>query len=394
MGVISNVNRVAAVIPLLIGCALIFPQKYEYSIRLVPRADQGGTHRIGGDGVLSYEAEGLRIDVEHMTDRELNSRFPAESSQGRYSSNPYTYGNYTDPGVGYVRNRFTVFRVTVKNTNHAKVELPPLRTLVTTNRKGEVLEPYGVLAGSARSNFESYYRTRRGPSGNEYYRFNTRMGIVRTKNYLNDEKIFKGEDYGGFIVFAPLDDEVERITFHVRDFVLKFNAFDKPLETVDLAFQFDRQTTIKTWEREEWLAAAEQVSRARLSAPSDVRGNVTGDITRDVTAIDAFAKTRLPDLNRCFEQEFIAGKASEGEVSVRLTILSSGLVEAAEIVSSSVVSSDTDECVQGTIQQWRFKSSTGATRSDADSLTTAPQPPSTAKVTATCYLEFIDMRLE
>ena len=196
----------AVAVSLLVGCALLFPPRYEYISQLVPSSSPGRGYAAGDDGVLSWEDEGLRIDVEYMTDQELNRLFPLESAQGRHSSNPYTYGNFVDPAVGYVPNRFTVFRVTVRNQGHAKVELPPLGTLLTTDRTGEVLEPYGIRAGSARLNFESYYRTRRGPSGNEYYRFNMRMGLVRTNNYLRDEKIFKGEEYGGFIVFEPLDD--------------------------------------------------------------------------------------------------------------------------------------------------------------------------------------------
>jgi len=377
---------------LLAGCALLFPAKYEYSTRLVPRTSAGGEYALEGDGVLSWKGEGLRVDVQHMTDQELNRLFPLESTQGRYSSNPYTYGNYVDPAVGYVPNRFTVFRVTVRNQNHAKVELPPLRTLLTTDRKGEALEPYGIRAGSARLNFESYYRTRRGPSGNEYYRFNVRMGIVRTNSYLSDEKVFKGEEYGGYIVFEPLDEEVERATLHVRDLVLRFNAFDKPLQTLDLAFEFDRRTTVEVYQHREWLEVAEEMTRTRLRAPSEVTGNVTGDITRDVTAVDAFAKSRLAEVNRCFESEFLAGRASEGEAAVRLTILPSGLVEDVRVLSSSLVSTDVEECLEGVLRQWRFRVSTGASAPGVDSL--AAPAASAARVTATCFFEFLDMRPE
>ena len=381
----------AAALTLLAGCALLFPPRYEYSSLLVPTPGSGGGYAAGDDGVLAHEAEGLRVEVKPMTDEELNRLFPLESGQGRYSSNPYTYGDYVDPAVGYVRNRFTVFRVTVRNRNHAKVELPPLRALLTTDREGEVLEPYGIRAGSARLNFESYYRTLRGPSGNEYYRFNMRMGIVRTNNYLRGEKIFKGEEYGGFIVFEPLDDEVERATLHIRDLVLRFNAFDNPLKTVDLAFEFDRRRTVEVWEHREWREAAEEATRARLASPSEVSGAVTGDITRDVTAIDAFAKSRLAEVNRCFETEFLAGRASEGEAAVRLTILPSGLVEDVRVLSSSVVSTGVEECLQGVLRQWRFRVSTGAAPAGADSLA-APRTASSARVTATCIFEFIDMR--
>ena len=375
------------------GCSLIFPPKYDYTTRLVAREDQEAAYTIDQEGVVSYEMDGLRIDVKYMTDEELNKMFPQESNEGRYSTNPYTYGNYIAPAAGYVRNRFTVFRVTVNNTGIAKVELDPHRALLTTNRKGDVMHLYGVVSGSAPQNFESYYRTRRGPSGNEYYRYSMRMGIVRTNNYLIDEKIFKGENYSGLIVFDPLDDEIEQVTLHIRDFVLKFNAFDNPLETMDLAFAFDRHTSMETYREKAWKVA-EEVTQARLSDPSAVSGNVTGDITRDVTAIDAFIKTKLDGLNDCFTEEFVAGRASEGEMAVRFVILDSGLVESAEVLSSSVVSPAVDECVARVLRQWRFKMSTGPTPSRADSLAPAYRPTSLAKVTSTSFLEFIDYRLD
>ncbi len=392
-GKLLTFQVVAAALLSFAGCSVIFPPKYDYATWLVAREGQEAAYSIDQEGVISYEMEGLRIDVKYMTDDDLNKMFPQESGEERYSTNPYTYGNYIDPGPGYVRNRFTLFRVTVNNTGFAKVELDPQRALLTTNRKGDVMQPYGVLSGSAPKNFESYYRSRRGPSGNEYYRFSMRMGIVRTNNYLIDEKVFKEESYDGFIVFDPLDDEIEQVTLHIRDFALKFNAYDKPLETMDLAFAFDRQTSMETYREEAWMVA-EEVTRARLSAPSEVSGNVTGDITRDVTAIDAFARTKLDGINSCFSEEFVAGRASEGEMAVRFVILISGLVESAQVLSSSVVSPAVDECVERAVRQWRFKVSTGATPSRRDTLAQAFRPPSAAKVTATSFFEFIDTRLD
>lgn len=399
----------AVLVPALLSCSVIYPPIYQRTSSLTPRGDQGDSYSVGEGSTVSYGLEGLRIDVEHMTDKELNDLFPAESGLGEYSTNPYTHGDYIDPAVGYVRNRFTVFRVTVHNYSFAKVELQPLRSFLTTDRPGELLEPYGVLAGSSSRNFESYYRSLRGPSGNEYYRFNMRMGLVRTNNYGVGERIFRGEEYGGFVVFDPLDSEVERIRFNLRDFVLKFNTFGKPLETIDIGFDFDRQIEVAAYQEQRRVASRE-VSRAELRPGSRVIGNVTGDITRDVTAVEAHIKSRLDELNQCFARESIAGRASEGEVSVRFVILPPGGVEEAKVLSSTVVSGAVGECIAARIGGWRFRPSGGPMRGEGAAADTAEagqpggRPASglvsqvmqglSARVTVDCTLEFIDTRSE
>lgn len=402
----SRWSYVVVILPVLLGCSLIFPPRFERQDLLVPNTSDG-QYTVKEDGSVAYETDGLRVEVKYMTDRELNELFPKESSQGQYSTNPYTYGDYVDPAVGYVRKRFTVFQVTVYNSSYAKVELQPLRTLLTTDREGEVLEPYGILAGSAANNFESYYRARRGPSGNENYRFNMRMGIVRTNNYRSGERIFKGESYGGFIVFDPLDREVEAATLHLRDFVLKFNAYDTPLETVDIPFSFTRQVTMEKYEEETWAAEEEEYTRVRVAGSTEVRGNVTGDVTRDVTAIDAYVKTQLSGVNQCFEREYMAGKASEGEVTVRFDVLSHGEVESAEVVESSVVSEQIGECIVQRVMNWRFKPSgsrgfetTAGEGREAIADTAAAagagaqQTATSARVTATVTFEFSELETE
>ena len=183
--------------------------------------------------------EGLRIKVEYMTDEALNAMFPEDSDRGRFSTNPYTYGNWVDPVLGYTPNRFTVFRVTVINDTYAKVLLAPLKVLLYTDR-GEVFHAYGIPSSSPHESFERYYRAIRGQSGNEFYRFDLRMGNVRSSAYLEDQKVFKGESYGALIAFDPLDKEVRRVRVVLKDVVLKFDAFDRPLETMDIPFEFER----------------------------------------------------------------------------------------------------------------------------------------------------------
>ena len=220
--------------------SLIFPPKIRYNSFLVPKAGLEAPYSTKEDGTVSYAMEGLRIDVKCMTDSELNAFFPEESSKGKYSINPYTYGDYEDPSLGYTPNRFTVFRVSVHNYALAKVQLPPLKAILLTDR-GLLLHSYGISADSPYESFERYYRARRGQSGNESYRFDMRMGIVRSHNYGEDEKIFKGENYSGFVVFDPLAPEAKQVRLVLKEFALKFGAFDKPIETLDVKFDFDRR---------------------------------------------------------------------------------------------------------------------------------------------------------
>ena len=228
---------------LLLFCGCIFvPSQILYKSYLLPNSPQATPDRyaVEEDGVVTYALEGLRIRVEYMTDEALNAVFPEDSSRGRFSTNPYTYGNWIDPLLGYTPNRFTVFRITVSNDTYAKVLLDPIKPLLYTDR-GEVLHTYGIPAFSPHESFERYYRAIRGQSGNESYRFDLRMGNVRSSAYLEDTRVFKGESYSGLVAFAPLDEEVQRVQLVLEDFVLKFDASGQPLETVDIVFEFDRE---------------------------------------------------------------------------------------------------------------------------------------------------------
>lgn len=347
---------------------LVFPATYERVVVLMPVEEGEERFHLSEDGTMSYVLEGLRIDVKHMSDPELNALFPEESTQGLHSINPYTFGDYVDPAVGYARNRFTVFEVTVTNLDFASVELQPLACRVTTNRPGELLKAYGVESGSAPSSFESYYRARTGQSGNEDYRFNMRMGLVRTTCFAVGERILKGEQHSGFVVFDPLAAEVQEAKLHIRDFILKFNAFGKPLETVDVTFRFERivqQMVIQNQGAPNRVLAD---TDAQLGSTSHVRGNVPGDVTRDASAIDGYVRSQLKALNRCFEGSYVAGTASEGEVTVRLIILPSGLVEELEIVKSTVGSDEVEGCIAGAMGGWRLAASTGISAQGAQIL--------------------------
>ena len=375
---------------LLVGCTLLYPPRYERVSLLVPRADLGTDYALGEDGTVAYTMEGLRVEVRYMTDRALNVRWPQESSQGPHSYNAYTYGDYVDPQTGYVRNRFTVFAVSVYNLDFPKVELQPLQSRLTTNRRREELTPYGIATGSAAHSFESYYRARKGVTGNEDYRFDMRLGQVRTSNYGVGEKIYKGENYSGFIVFEPLADEVEEVRLHIRDFILKFNAFDQPLQTFDLDFRFVRQIEQVALVNRTRAAAA-LATTARLQAPSEVSGHAPDDLARAPETIDAFVRSQLDAFNRCFAGEFQAGRALPGSATLRFVILASGLVESVQLLASTVDNDSVGDCLVNQVKRWRLRPSASLTRTVADSVAGVQTPtPRHDKVVATCFVEFAE----
>ena len=131
--------------PLFLAACLSVP-RVEYRSALDPQESEREEYSIGDDGVVSYHLEGSRLDVQYMTDAALNEMFPDDSKGGELSTNPYTYGDWMDPNVGYVRNRFTVFNIAVYNYTYAKMQLDPLKVILLTDRGG-YLESYNGCPG-------------------------------------------------------------------------------------------------------------------------------------------------------------------------------------------------------------------------------------------------------
>ncbi len=341
------------------GCFL-FPTAIKRETILTP---VGGVGELSSDeeqytvqenGNLSWELSGLRVEVEHMTDEKLNHLFPDESSRGKYSANPYTYGNWIDTRLGYTPNRFTVFKVSVYNRTFPKVLLNPLEVALETDQ-GQFLWTYGITSASPHENFENYYRSRRGQSGNEFYRFELRMGMVRSFNYELDQPIFKGENYGGYIVFDPVYAETEKVVLSLKNFVLRFGAFDTPVETRDLRFEFAHSVEDRQMEDLMAGARAEGALMVSESGPSQIHGNLPGDRTRDAAAIRATVQQRLAAIDRCFAEPFDNGEASEGRVVVRFTIGVGGAITDVSVTETTVASEDVGDCMAREVEQWGFR---------------------------------------
>lgn len=229
------------------GCAApqfaneLLPPVSEYRAYLAPAAggQESAQYAVNDDGSVTFDQGGLRVTVKHLDDQELNRRYADVSYQGRFSANPFTYGNWRDPKLGYTPNRFTVFEVDVYNPVLPKVELFPSKAVVRTDQ-GEEYRFYAINREESPNNFEDYYTRGRGAGGNDQYRFDQRMGIVREELYRPDHQVFKGDDYRGFVVFGRLSEEVKGATLWIEDLGVRFDEANHPRETLDVVFHFDR----------------------------------------------------------------------------------------------------------------------------------------------------------
>ena len=236
----------------LFGCAAIAPPRAQVQSLLTPIPEElGEGYSLEEDGTMVYQQPGMKVTVKAVTDEELNAMYPRHSQNGKASTNPYTYGDWKDPELGYTPNRFTVFTVTVHNYTMPKINLNPAEVALTSDR-GHQLKAFLTEAGESQDNpnFEDYYRERMGRTGVEENRFLERMGLVRQTLYV-DGKAFKGDVKEGFLAFEPLDPLVKKVRLELRNFVLAYDANDWPADTADLIFPFTRQVEKTTTEKEQ-----------------------------------------------------------------------------------------------------------------------------------------------
>lgn len=234
---------VIGLIAIIIQCATLAPPKIKLESTLTPVVNASETkYAPEEDGAIAYNLEGLKIVVKPMTDEKLNKMFPDISYKKEASTNPYTYGDWIDPDLGYTPHRFTVFVVKVFNYAQPKVNLNPLDALLVSKR-GDRLLPYAREKKdnpTSDRNFESYYEKLKGSSGVETIRFEERLGMIR-KTLFTDGPIFKGDKKDGFLVFDPLVEGIDEVTLTLKNFVLKYDANNWPQEKIDIPFSFKRE---------------------------------------------------------------------------------------------------------------------------------------------------------
>ena len=227
----------------LIGACGLIPPSLIYRVRMKPAEElraQDGYGVDPEDSTFVFRKEGLMVKVRYLPDEALNQEY-AKQTFREPNLNPYTYGTWRDIDLGYTPMRFTVFQVTVRNIGYGKVLLDPAKTLLLTDR-GDRLEYWDVTKRErtndvrAPNNFEEYYRALAGPSGNDQYWYQERIGIVRSSLYHRDKPVFKGQRYSGKLVFAPLHQEVKEVTLVLQGMVIRFDRFGRPAETADIRF--------------------------------------------------------------------------------------------------------------------------------------------------------------
>jgi len=345
------------VLPVLLaaGCFL-YPPEIRYNSYLAPNLQENDPAKsLDPDtGAVIYDVGGSSVVVDYMTDAEVNALFPDDSDEGKYSTNPYTYGNWVDPDLGYTPNRFTVFSVTVINRTFPKMRLDPVEAVLITDT-GEVLHSYTVSVAAAKygKSFENYYRSILGQSGNEYYRYEMRLGMVRGKNYGLEEDIFRGDNYSGLIAFDTLRPEVKRVQLIFNKVVYRFDAFNRPSDTVNIAVNWDRKVDrqVVTREMREQELAREKV-RIRLSGTPQLVNVRANDSARSARAIDRALEANTAGMEKCFMDLYRRGEVIPGRLTVSFTIEPAGNVSAQNVTEVTGINSEPFmNCVLEVIKQ-------------------------------------------
>lgn len=216
---------------LLVGCGY---RLYGGPLRPLDEAYQGPKARVADDGTVTHVLGRLEISLRPITDSELNHQFASVSNRGKFSTNPYTYGNWKPMGAKRTPSRFTVFRLGVKNYAYPKVWVDPLK-MVMVAENGRRYRPL-----SFNDLREYYYPFALAYAGNMYSRFEERIDILKRTLYF-PQPIFSGQEREGYVVFPRLDDDVQKVTVCLKDVGLRFDAWGRLVETVDLEFRFERE---------------------------------------------------------------------------------------------------------------------------------------------------------
>jgi len=218
------------------------------------RHSEGTSMEVSDDGTIAWVQGRLEIPVRAMTDAELNRQFPTFSEDGdgpsfELPTNVFTYGDWEDPRSKTSPSRFSVFKIAVKNYEYPKVKFDALTPFIEASN-GRVYFPWGQY------DFEEFFR--RFPlayNGLGYLRFRERLSLLKLGLYPDNDFCFSGQEFEGYIVFDKMHDDVEDIIFRIPTVGIRYDYRDEPLETVALAYKFERDL-IKVRRRDQ-IAAAE-----------------------------------------------------------------------------------------------------------------------------------------
>ena len=235
------VRPLALMSVLTLGCGYyLIPARFEpLDAEFQTKPGAAAEMVVSDDGTVVYVRDRLEISVRPMTDEELNRQFPLFSKDGggpaaELPTNPFTFGDWTDPRTGHPPQRFSVFRISVKNYGYPKVKFDPLEVTIESGN-GRTYYPWGNF------DFKEYFR-RFAPAYNGlgYLRYIERLDMIRRSKYPDEEFVFSGQNVEGFVVFERIHDDVGMITFRIPNVGTRFDFRSEPVETVDLVYRFKR----------------------------------------------------------------------------------------------------------------------------------------------------------
>jgi len=213
-----------------------------------------------------------------------------------------------------------------------------------------------IAASKYGKSFEDYYRSILGQSGNDFYRYEMRLGMVRGKNYGLEEYIFRGDQYEGKIAFDTLRPEIKRVKLIFKKVVYRFDAFNRPSDVVDIAFNFDRKIDKKVITREEYQKSLEKEKvRIKYTGTQQIVGARTNDSARSPRAIDRAMETGGPQMEKCFLDRYRRGEVVPGQMTLSLTIDPSGEVSSQNVADVQGINSEPFmNCVLEVIKTLKF----------------------------------------
>ena len=220
----------------LIGCVR-FPQRLLYRVEFLPSVnllEHASYYQDGADSSVVFSVDGARVKIRFLSDSDLNEEF-AMATDRETNLNPFTYGKDRDLDLGYVPPRFTVMELTVVNQGLPRVTVDPARIRLVTD-EGSVLPSWHLLRRDGVPSLEQYYMERRGTGGNEEYYYRERMGVAQRSLFRRAVWVWQGERYSGKVVFSPLRPSVRGVRLEIDEVVLRVDAYERPVETVDVGF--------------------------------------------------------------------------------------------------------------------------------------------------------------
>lgn len=291
----------------LSGCDSVYryiflpPDRIEYT--LVPDKEamgalQDSIYFISKDGlVVGYDARNWKIELRYMPDYQLNTfEFPEESKAGFYSGNPYTYGNWIDPSLGYSPRRFSVFKVTIYNYTASKLNFDPELTTLQTDR-GDNFNAYAREQKNAKFvSIEEYFKRRKGTSGIDEEVFETRMGIARRTMLYYGKPIYKGDSRDGLVVYDPIVEKVEKLKISIPRFIIGYDENNEPSDFIDLNFFFKQVPLDKeSFRKSDIIAVGSDTTSTK---PGQLTGNFNFAQLKYVDDAQAniFSRTKLPQI--------------------------------------------------------------------------------------------------